>query len=62
MLKVFAIQKAFSGFSRMISFPDPTFSPTIETSQVNHYFVHPITLLSSLFMLMPPKADLLGSL
>lgn len=62
MLKVFASQKAFSGFSSIIPGLNSTISPQISTKQVNRHFSNPPLPFSSFFQVMLPEADLLGSL
>ena len=62
MLKVFSIQKAFSGFSSVIPNPYSIINPLTAISQPYPHPSHPLNLFSSLFKVMPSKADLLGSL
>lgn len=62
MHEVFSIQKAFTGLSRMIHFPKSTLAQQAYPSQESHHLSHPFSLFSSLFMLMPPKANLLEPL
>lgn len=69
MLQVFAIQKTFSGFARSIPGRSYSICPNVEIVQVIPTFSIPFhsrysTLVhfSSLFMLLPLKANSLGSL
>jgi len=62
MHKVFSIQKAFTGLSRMIHFPKSTLAQQAYPSQESHHLSHPLSLFSSLIKVMPLKADLLEPL
>lgn len=62
MLKVFASQKAFSGFSRMIPILNSNTSPNAATAHAHHHFSSPLLPFLSLFLVMPRMASLLNSL
>lgn len=62
MLKVFLNQKAFTGFSSMIPNPHLIFSPRVQIPHTDHHHSLRPILFSFLFMVTPPKADLLEPL
>ena len=62
MLKVFSIQKAFSGFSSLIPSLFSSTSPHKSPIQANRHFSNPPLPFAPSLKVMPPKADLLISL